>query len=504
MNKKNLMPIAVLVSICVIVAALLGAVNMLTSSKIAENALKKEQAALFEVLPAEEEGFEKLDGLENLPSTVTAVYKAKGGTGFVISLATSTSYSSGDMLIVVGIGSDGNISGIKLNSYNESKDFGKQTYPENYVGKNIGDYNSVALVSGVTFSSTAFKSAIGDAFVAVGVATGETVEKPKDEAPETSVPGEEEEPEEKLPKTDEQIKALFEEMAGASLTLTDMTPAGKGTVKRLYKDEGGKGYFAYVVTSTQWVPVESEGAVYINADGDIADIRLLTWTVGHGVNYTEEYVSSFLNKDIWHEDGIVLVSEATGTSNNFKNAVFSALKTVTDAMPRTEKKILELAGELIQNEKGFEKVTLDESVSPTVKAVYKETSGKGYIAYLVTSTQWVARESETLVFFDSFGRIKDIEILTWTVGHGVDYDEAFVSSFIGAESKEDLADVALVSAATGTSEHLRDAVAAAFDAVPAPAFPVWRAVGIAAILVLVAAFVTVFVFNRKRRAPYEK
>ena len=506
MNKKTLMPVIVLVSICVIVAALLGAVNMLTAPKILENAQKKEQEALFEVLDTEKDGFDKLEDLSDLPATVLAVYKAKGGSGYVVSLATTSSYSSGDMAIVVGIDESGNITGVKLNSYYESKDFGKETYPQNYVGKNIGDYNNVALVSGVTYSSAAFRSAIGDAFVAVGIAKGEKVEKP--EAPEVSAP--EDEPEEVLPRTDSEIKALFEELAKASLTLTDMTPETKSAVKRIYKDEGGKGYFAYVLTSTEWVPVETEGVVYINSDGDIENIKLLTWTVGHGVDYTEEYISSFFNKDIWHGDGITLVSEATRTADNFKQAVLSALKTVTDVMPRTEKKILELAGELVQNEKGFTKLTLPEGTSDTVKAVYEETSGKGYIAYLQTSTQWVARETETLVFIDSFGKIKDIRVLTWTVGHGIDYTEDFVNSFIGktkediGRTKEELHGIELVTGATGTSEHLCYSIADAFDAVPSPKAPVLRIVAIVLTLVLVSSFVFLVIFNRKRRAPYEK
>ena len=107
-------------------------------------------------------------------------------------------------------------------------------------------------------------------------------------------------------------------------------------------------------------------------------------------------------------------------------------------MPRTEEKILSLAGELVQNEKGFEKISLPDGADSVVKAIYKETSGKGYVAYLVTSTQWVARETETLVYVDRFGKISDIKVLTWTVGHGIDYTEDFTGAFIGM-SKADFA-----------------------------------------------------------------
>ena len=43
LNKKNLMSVIVLTSICIVVAALMAIVNMFTSPVIEANALKKEQ-----------------------------------------------------------------------------------------------------------------------------------------------------------------------------------------------------------------------------------------------------------------------------------------------------------------------------------------------------------------------------------------------------------------------------------------------------------------------------
>ena len=61
MSKKTLMPVISLTVICVAVAILMGLVNMLTSPKIEENALKKEQEALFEVLSSEKDGFDAVE-----------------------------------------------------------------------------------------------------------------------------------------------------------------------------------------------------------------------------------------------------------------------------------------------------------------------------------------------------------------------------------------------------------------------------------------------------------
>ena len=74
MTKKNIMPVVVLTVICVIVAALLGGVNELTKGKIAENALKKEQASLIEVLPGAS-SFEEIKITADIPERFKMIYE---------------------------------------------------------------------------------------------------------------------------------------------------------------------------------------------------------------------------------------------------------------------------------------------------------------------------------------------------------------------------------------------------------------------------------------------
>ena len=103
MTKKNLMPIIVLTSICIIVAALLGGVNELTKDKIRDNALKKEQASLIEVLP-ESTLFDEIDtSAYSLPETVKSAYRETSDKGYVLIMATRSQYSTEDMTISVGI-----------------------------------------------------------------------------------------------------------------------------------------------------------------------------------------------------------------------------------------------------------------------------------------------------------------------------------------------------------------------------------------------------------------
>ncbi len=154
----------VLTAICLIVTLILSAVNYVTAPIIKQNADKAVQESLKAVLPSAA-SFEEVELKENTPETVKAVYKDTAGSGFAIALETTSSYSEAPMAITVGISADGIIQNIVITNYSETKDFGAD-YPNTYVGKDAS-LAGVDLVSGVTYSSTAFKNAINDAFTAM-------------------------------------------------------------------------------------------------------------------------------------------------------------------------------------------------------------------------------------------------------------------------------------------------------------------------------------------------
>lgn len=162
--NKYLKSISVLFSICLVVALLLALTNYITAPIIEDAKLAAETKSLVEVLP-EAEKFEKIEISATVPETVTAIYKDVSGKGYAIALATSSQYSSSDMLISLGIGSDGVIKGVKITSYSDSKPLGED-YPKSFVGKDAS-LTGVDIVAGVTYSSNAFKGAISDAFTAL-------------------------------------------------------------------------------------------------------------------------------------------------------------------------------------------------------------------------------------------------------------------------------------------------------------------------------------------------
>ena len=86
--------------------------------------------------------------------------------GYVLRLSTSEGYTKQPIEFTLAIDAEGKISGVELTAYPETKDMGKETYPQTYLGQDSTLAN-VSLVAGVTYSSTAFKNAVADGFAAL-------------------------------------------------------------------------------------------------------------------------------------------------------------------------------------------------------------------------------------------------------------------------------------------------------------------------------------------------
>lgn len=164
MKKDYIKTVLVLTIICLVVAVLLAVTNYITAPIIAEGRAAKIQESLQAVIPGG--SFEEVALPEGTAKTVTSLYKETSGKGYVAVLTTTSQYSSGDMGITAAIDETGTITAVTLTSYQESKDFGKATYPQNYVGTNADTVGSVDTFAGVTYSSTALRNALTDALAA--------------------------------------------------------------------------------------------------------------------------------------------------------------------------------------------------------------------------------------------------------------------------------------------------------------------------------------------------
>ena len=173
-NKKEFSK-SVLALVAIVLAAvlLLTGLNFITAPLIAENGSAAAFAPLYAVMP-DAAGFDQLydaadpgsSSLANIPASVQSIYGETGGMGYVLRLSTSEGYTKQPIEFTLAIDAEGKISGVELTAYPETKDMGKETYPQTYLGQDSTLAN-VSLVAGVTYSSTAFKNAVADGFAAL-------------------------------------------------------------------------------------------------------------------------------------------------------------------------------------------------------------------------------------------------------------------------------------------------------------------------------------------------
>ncbi len=162
--KEYIQPTVVLVAICLVITFALAYVNSITKPIIAENTARAADASRAELLPAAE-SFEKYEGelVVTVPEKVfvTECYVAEGA-GMVVTVQSS---SFGGLLTeMVGIDSEGKITGVKVTAHADTKGLGTKAHDSGYLKQyqglaelanadNIKGDSAVSFVSGATISS---------------------------------------------------------------------------------------------------------------------------------------------------------------------------------------------------------------------------------------------------------------------------------------------------------------------------------------------------------------
>ena len=308
-----------------------------------------------------------------------------------------------------------------------------------------------------------------------------------------------------LPTPESELLGIATGMVGEGATFTDVTPDENTYVKKIYRDNGGRGYIVYtVVINERYQRVETETLIYVGMDGKIKNIARLTWkTSDAGWGYeppVEELVVAFYDSLIGADlakleelneievdanpDGL-LVTGATSTSKGLLTALIEGVKSakalIAMDMPTLESEVLDLADQLVGAETDFENVTPEGLTY--VRRIYRDKNGNGYVAYIVVINERYGRvETETLVYIGNDGKIKAINRLTWkTSDAGWGYEppaEELVVKFYDSLIGADLAkinelnkievnanpDGLLVTGATSTTKGLLTALAEALEA----------------------------------------
>ena len=174
MNKKE--PVIsqltiILGAICLVCALLLGLVNMITADPIKAAKQRKTEQAMEAVLPADSYESVEYTGGDAL---VKAVYRA-GDAGYVVEVTPSG--FGGEVDLMVGVGSDGTVTGISVITHSETSGLGAKAKTDPEWGKQfIGmsgevkvskDGGKVNAITGATITSRAVSSGVTAALEAV-------------------------------------------------------------------------------------------------------------------------------------------------------------------------------------------------------------------------------------------------------------------------------------------------------------------------------------------------
>ena len=162
--------VVVLMVISAVVALLLGLVNYVTAPAIAANEEAKNNAAMASVLPAD--SYTPVDYTGG-DATINAVYQA-GDAGYVFQVSPAGSFS-GTLTIMVGVGTDGTVTGVEVVKTAETSGLGanasKPAFREQFVGQSgvlavAKDGGSIDALTGATITSRSVTNGVNSALVA--------------------------------------------------------------------------------------------------------------------------------------------------------------------------------------------------------------------------------------------------------------------------------------------------------------------------------------------------
>lgn len=155
-----------LLMISAVVSGLLGLTNFITEEKIANIAAEKTAASMQEVLPADEYTPVDYTGPE---ANVASVHKA-GDAGFVVEVTPAGFGGAIDM--VVGIASDGTVTGVSIVKMTETSGLGANAAKESYRSQYVGlsgtlavnkDGGQIDALTGATITSRAVTEGVNTA-----------------------------------------------------------------------------------------------------------------------------------------------------------------------------------------------------------------------------------------------------------------------------------------------------------------------------------------------------
>ncbi len=165
-NNNTFAPIVVLVAICLVITAALAATYGVTKPIIDANTKKTADEARMELLPAAD-SFTEYEGDLAVSDPdkvfVEECYIADNGSGMVVTVSTKS--FGGALTEMIGIDSEGKITGVKVTAHADTPGLGTKAHDAGYLEQYKGlseltstsakDDSSITHVTGATISSNA-------------------------------------------------------------------------------------------------------------------------------------------------------------------------------------------------------------------------------------------------------------------------------------------------------------------------------------------------------------
>ena len=305
MFKDFVLPPLVLTVIAGVTTAALVLTEGVTTPIIEEQQAAAADAARVAVLP-EADSFTQCT-VEEMPEGGIDAYQADNGAGYVIT-AEARGYG-GQLRVMVGIGSDGLITGTEVLVNNETQGLGSRVsehdFMDQYIGKD-STLEGVQAISGTTISSNAFSNAVKTAYQIYGELAG------------VEVAGTEREP------ISDEVKAQL---------FPNVTEFQRYAVDGEAYRAGAEG--TSIVTSNAGFAGNVTTAIGFDANGAVSGVVFTesSETEGYGAQYTQSsWIEAQIGKTSAEEISAISGSTVTyeALTKNFTEA-FELLPTLADA-----------------------------------------------------------------------------------------------------------------------------------------------------------------------------
>ncbi len=172
MEVKELVRISgVLCIICAAVALVLSLVNILTADRIAANEENEKRKAIVALFGSDSIVYEPIESVSANVNEILTVKDGEEHLGY--SVSASPAGFGGGVNIMVGIGVDGVVMGVRIVSHSETPGLGSRVQNDSFLNQFNGKEGSLAsgqdydIISGSTISSQAVAKGVSDALSAL-------------------------------------------------------------------------------------------------------------------------------------------------------------------------------------------------------------------------------------------------------------------------------------------------------------------------------------------------